>query len=413
MKIKNKKIIQFALVLLTVGIPNFIKFDPTGLTRDYGLFNMQSIARIILFLVISYSIVIIFPSNQLKIKKHVMPIAPFFFLYCYYLINSILFLESTNLLLSLYRIFEWMVIYFLFYKLYNLDNKDWIFEFKNNLPIIIFTPIMIVVFISFFAPNYALSIHDVTGVVRFGGILYNPNLIGILSSIGIVYYYYYSSKKRFFYILVLIIVLLLSYSRGALGALILSVFIYKTVIEKNSSLSFYYYLLFFSITFLLGYIYKENILVYLSRGQDFTSLLTANERTYAWLVALLSFVENPLFGTGYIVGGKALGSFFNDIDISHWYVTTAHNDFLQAMVNGGIIPLLLTLYIFFKHLYNIYQISRIKIISEGEIAFFWIASFQVIVYSILTPSINYVVSIISVVTIWIFIEVEQIRTRLA
>ena len=52
--IKKQTILKILLLLALFGIPGFIKFDRSGITQKYGLFNLQSILRIGFYLLLGY-----------------------------------------------------------------------------------------------------------------------------------------------------------------------------------------------------------------------------------------------------------------------------------------------------------------------------------------------------------------------
>ena len=142
-----------------------------------------------------------------------------------------------------------------------------------------------------------------------------------------------------------------------------------------------------------------------ARGQSFETLLTGSERTTAWIASILTFQSSPLIGYGYIIGPKKVGEYFNYLGTYHWKTTSAHNDLLQSLVSGGFIAGLLLFIFYILLAVRLYKFVSCNNISYQLRSFFLMTTTQLFVFSSLTPMMAGIASSLSIMTLWIFIEI--------
>jgi O-antigen ligase len=71
------------------------------------------------------------------------------------------------------------------------------------------------------------------------------------------------------------------------------------------------------------------------RGQSEDAVTSADGRTAIWDVAIHSWADHPFLGYGYISGPK--NAIRDNWRLAHWLPPHAHNEFLQALLSGGIL----------------------------------------------------------------------------
>jgi len=83
--------------------------------------------------------------------------------------------------------------------------------------------------------------------------------------------------------------------------------------------------------------FSQEILAYLLRGEQAGSLQTLSGRTLVWQAAWDSFVERPLFGSGFGVGSRYL--FLTNLAGAAMELSSAHNGFMELLTGVGLIGL--------------------------------------------------------------------------
>jgi O-antigen ligase len=95
---------------------------------------------------------------------------------------------------------------------------------------------------------------------------------------------------------------------------------------------------------------------YVSRGQSINTLASLDDRTRVWQASMDAIELHPLLGYGYNVGAR--GAIRDHWKFAHWIPPHAHNDFLEAALDGGVPALLLFLAIYWLVLWKASQDVR-------------------------------------------------------
>lgn len=159
----------------------------------------------------------------------------------------------------------------------------------------------------------------------------NPNSFAqfsaMLSFVG-MFYSIYTKKSKTGAIVIIMVGLLgqfFAYSRTSMLAFVL-VCIFLFILKKDYKLIFFGFIPIFIILFL-----QDNILEYVSRGQDLDQLSSLSGRTYMWQLAWESIQNNYLFGIGYYSGHKTL-----NVEIGMEF-TSLDNTYIESLVDIGIL----------------------------------------------------------------------------
>lgn len=197
--------------------------------------------------------------------------------------------------------------------------------------------------------------------IRLYGLAAHPNTLGPSALLFLVLEYFYPSigRARFLHRLAAISVILLAQSKTAYGASLVVIFIilwYKTssmgLSKKNPSLRLSFLTALLLITAILGLgmlaidlaniNLANNPFSYLD-AQEIKYLSTLTGRTMIWDITLAEWDKNPLFGYGPTIWYPEFRAKYGLLVVGQ-----AHNQFIQALGESGIIGLLgLVIYILF------------------------------------------------------------------
>jgi O-antigen ligase len=335
------------LLIVTVNVPGFTAFDASGKTKDFGLFNPQSISHILLTLLVFGAAFVFFATRQspAAIRLVRMRLSLVLCLFTVFLCTSLPWL-AKDVVLSVYRIGEWALGIALVVGLF-ASSPERTDKLTSELLFRIAAAIIVIVAIAaVISPELALeSISGDTGFLeyRFGGSVYPPNTVGTLA--GIALYYVILFKRgwqRLFLIAFFGAALVFTYSRGALIAFVLGYFLVGILFGK---------LLIRLLNIMaavaacaVALVYQDKIVSVLSRGGSAGSLTAASGRLMIWAAGWQMFLVHPLRGWGFISGVRR--------HIQDYYASSTfapqhlHNEILQAIVSGGIVTGIILILIF-------------------------------------------------------------------
>ncbi|HET6889527.1 MAG TPA: O-antigen ligase family protein, partial [Pyrinomonadaceae bacterium] len=359
--------------LMLINTPIFMEFDPTGRTKDLGLLNMQSLSRIavvgaVAFLffagrAVSSSVQFASAPKQSLFPVFRLPLL----LYGYYTVHALFVLRGTELYLALYRIAEWALFFLLVTVIFSegrkldKDNSDEMI--KTILPIVFF-PIAAIIVAGIIAPGQVYGVSEATGVARLGGLWAHPNVLGLFATLGIFYVLSYWKKYKWLAIAALSAILLLSYSRGSLMGLLLTIPVYL-FLQIRSASSRVFLLVGAGLAVTVAAVMfadelHDSVTNYMMRGQaDISQLTTLSERTIVWEAARQMIEEKPLVGYGFVAGPKHVADIVALMPTGQWFLPLhAHNELLQAQISGGILATLLVLAIVMRMIYLLFRLSN-------------------------------------------------------
>jgi len=333
-------------VAYAVGVPNFIKFDNTGLTHKVGLFNISSISAILLALITGFLIAVMTLLNRqrLLLRKIDVSAGLWILLLLDLLIASILQPKSqtvpfkaTDLPLSIYRLGEWVLAFSVLLSLYTREAV----ESATDLIIRLISLVcwVNIAFVWLMLPIYPSLVYGSSGdtsvgYARLGGSMLHPVHLSVLA--GIAFFHAISfmrGPKRIAACTLAFVTLLLTYARSELIVFLAILIIYALILSRSVLLR-YSGLLTGAAVVALGVVFHEAVLKYLERGQGARNIATLSERTMVWHASFLAIDKRPLIGYGFIAGGKnALRDHWNS---TNWVPPHAHSEFIQALLSGGI-----------------------------------------------------------------------------
>jgi O-antigen ligase len=378
-------------VAYAVGVPTFISFDATGRTHEYGLFNVWSIATMLLTLTTAFLFLIVTILSREKVVARKV----FFGGWMWGCLLGIFLLASifepqfhtqpntrTDLYISVYRLAEWVLAFLLLLSLYSREPKEGSANLMASLlGRICWAYIAIVWLVLPIAPHLAYSVgsNDFTEThARLGGILIHPDLLATLAGIACFHTLLrLTGMMRTVAFCIAFLTNALTYSRSGEAVLLFALALYVTFYGRG-------------VLRLLGSIagilmlgaaalFANRIIDYLARGNGLNNITTLSDRTYVWTDAIEAIQLRPILGYGFVAGAKnALKEHWK---YSHWVPPHAHNEILQALLSGGILAAILVLCLFINAIWCSLRLSR-----KGPVyVFFLFALIQLTLFAALVP----------------------------
>lgn len=402
--------------VLVINVPTFLAFDSTGFTKDHGLFNAQSLSRIVLFLIGCLALLYFWSKwgRDVSTKKHSIITSGFWLIivfYAWFIIEAPMVSEGWGYsALSIYRVLEWglvVIILSMVIVVQNINCKD---DFNSRLLIIL--PILWFLFLSnvvmfFISPSLIYQVSTITGEGRFGALFTHPNVLALVSVVLIAHSLaFLSGWKRLLLLGMLFTVLFFTYSRGGYVELtvvlmLFAIFTFRHMFTK---------LMMFCIVFVFIGIYffmfngLAEVLNFLARGNSSTSLTSLSERDAVWHAAKIMIMESPLLGEGFISGPKNIGEMMIASGLSKNFAAPhAHNEFLQTQLSGGIVATFLLLSIYAR---IIFLLIKVKRFDNRQKFFLWSILVCVLLLGVLKPVLSLHLSLVGILVIWVYFVLE-------
>lgn len=360
---KKEKIIFLLWILLLFSLVIFGKRTSFQVLSDP--FPLARINRLILFPI--FCLLLVYSST---VKFFLLPNRKtiiFFFLYGLSgVLGTIIF--KKYVLFSLFKFFEFMTIIFTGSLVFTLPLHK---RKEVSQKIILITLYFMVVFLLFSSyfwilidPSKAFTI-TLRGIKILRG--YLPTMggdgVSLWGSIIGIFFFPFAIRNRKYLLLFIggVITMLLGHSRAAVTAFVLSFLLLSWIIGKKK-------ITFASLLLLsLIFMYKNEIVVnYFRRGGTDEELATLSMRTEIWKASIRTLRSNPIFGTGFDVGGKFLIPKELNVEIQG-----IHNAFLEVLVDTGIIGFtfwILAIVFTWKGLIKVYKKCK-RNFSKNEVIF--------------------------------------------
>lgn len=338
-------------VIYAVGLPNFVRFDGSGRTHKEGLFNAASESAIALTLTTGFIFAAITLLNRHRILQRRINIAAALWIVLAFDLVVTSFLEPatrltpvapTDLLLSLYRLAEWALAFLLLLSLYTREKPESATDFSVRLIAIVCWVNVIIVWIALpLLPSlvYAPAADGSEANPRLGGLMIHPGHLSLLA--GVAFFHalmFLRGPKRIAACLLAFVTVVLTYARAELIVLVISLAIYVVILSRSAALRWFGV----SLGLVLGGLaiaLREQALRYLERGQSLRTITTLSERTLVWKASAQAFAARPILGYGFIAGPRhAILDYWH---ATNWVPPHAHNEFLQALLSGGVVAGLL------------------------------------------------------------------------
>jgi O-antigen ligase len=409
---------QLAIYLLlfwvwVTNMPAIVAFDESGISKP-DLFNPQSIGRIALFFLVGLGFVINF-FNITRREAAKMPQVGLLFtlpllIFGWYLIDALLVLRGQSLLLSLYRIAEWLLLLLLIAAVVRrapvapVERENWLL--RVAFAVLLFSLLITLVLLPI-ATNRVWFIGQ-NGIGRLGNPFAHPNTLGVLA--GMAFFYFLERKPRFFRLGLLLAfgIMAATYSRGAWAGFVLATAFYLLLKPRTMQGRFFVAM---AMVFMTAFawitqdLFIDSVQRILARGGSVTSLATASERTEVWQAAQVLIREAPALGHGFIAGPKKLADVMaGGKTATYFRAPHAHNEFLQTQINGGILATLLLATLFIRTLYLLKALSRYTDLQFFRCMTAWII--MIWTFGMLTPNIGGEVLILGSLLIYLYIVLE-------
>jgi hypothetical protein len=339
-----------------VGIPNFVHFDDTG--RMLNPINLTSISAVVQAVITGYVLVVLLLLDRRPIvaRKIRIDLGLWAALLLVFLLATVLEpasrltpLTGMDLLLSLFRLGQWVIGFVLIVALYTrtpakratelvvelIGRSSWIWVAM----VWIILPIVP-------AQVYGASEDDGPSVVRrLGGQLIHPGDVAFLGIIAFLYalLFFNRGPRKWTACLMALVTIFLTGARSQQVGFLLALFLYAIVFSRKPAIR-WGMIGTTVLALLMGASFSGRVMEYVNRGQNAQTFATLDGKTLVWEASLEAIHMRPIFGYGYVVGARnALRDHWR---FAHWIPPHGHNEFIQATLNGGVIALVLVLYIY-------------------------------------------------------------------
>jgi O-antigen ligase len=376
-----------------IGVPNFIRFDNTGLTHTQGLFNVTSLSFIALSLITGFFFAVMTLLNRHRIVQREVNVESWLWvlLWITFLVASVLQPASrltpykpTDLLLSVYRLGEWILAFTLLLSLYTREpaerGTDLIIRLMSS--VCWFNVILVWIALPFLPSLVYASPGDATeGYPRLGGMFIHPVHLSVLA--GVAFFHgliFMRGPKRFAACSFAFVTVVLTYARSELAVVMLGAVIYALFLSRSVLLRYATVVSGIAIA-IVGGVFSERLIRYLERGQGSRNLTTLSERTMVWKASFMAIDRRPWIGYGYIAGAKnALKDHWNS---TNWVPPHAHNELIQGVLSGGILAGMLILAIYGRAWWAVWRGGR-----GPKQVFLLIVLLQVTIMAFIMPLIS-------------------------
>lgn len=340
-------LLYWTTFVFLVGLPNFVHFDSTG--RTANALNLTSMGNIVLSVVAGYMLVLLVLLDRRPLIVRRLQI--FTWLWIVLLIDLLFatafeprsrIAPATTMgsLLSLFRIGQWVVAFGLIVALYSRTPLERATELVVRLiGRVSWTWIAMVWLILPVMPSQVYGGGEDAGqetVRRLGGQLINPSHLAMLGSIAFFYalIFFPRGPRKWLGCLVAVPTIILTGARAQQAGFIVAFFLYAIVFSKKPAIR-WGVIAAVTLTAFMAVPFSDKLMKYIGRGQTLQTLSTLDDRTRVWQASLEAIRSHPLLGYGYSVGARnAIRDYWK---FTHWVPPHAHNEFLEAALDGGVI----------------------------------------------------------------------------
>lgn len=343
-------------LLFLVGVPNFLYFDPTGRTHDYGLFNLTSVVDIALTLIATGVIVCLTVVGKRRLMARKLQYAWWFWnlFFGNMLVSSIL--EPTphvvdtgsgGIALCLFRLWQWVLALILLLSLYSRASNNEAPQMMSQLIArICWINIAIVWIVLPIAPSLAYVSEDASAssAPRLGGVMIHPGVVGLLASTAFFHgILLLRHRRRVAACTFALLTLALTYTRSSQIMFLIVLLVYLIFVASKPALRWCGIVTLVAIL-LVAAGFHNAVSAYLSRGQSASDVASLSDRTEIWNVALKAAEMRPYIGYGFIVGAR--DALRDNWDEDNWLPPHAHNELVQALLSGGALAVFLVAWLY-------------------------------------------------------------------
>jgi O-antigen ligase len=350
-------LLYWITIAFIVGAPNFLTFDATGRTHDFGLFNATSLSRIALTLTTGYVLIVNFMLARGRITRWRggVSLAPWLALASLYFLASLVQpqgmlipAKSTDLPLSLFRLGEWVLGFLLLMRLVAYEPLARRATFAAEIIGRVSWIVIVMVWVMLpLAPNLVFAGGDEgETVAALGGQFYNSGALGFHA--GCAFFASLLFTKKLHYksagCAISFVTLLLTRARTPLLAFGLALFCYAFLQYRKPAQRLTLGVL-FSLFASIGLFAGAPFSTMLTRGATWSTTASLDGRLPLWEACWAAIQLRPFLGYGFVIGAK--NAIRDHWTATNWIPPHAHNDILQAMLQGGLLAaiLVMTIYI--------------------------------------------------------------------
>jgi hypothetical protein len=366
----KRDLLYWTTLIYAVGIPNFLHFDTTGKTHANGLFNMTSLSAIAVAMVAAYLLfVLTILRPTLWTRGSSVSFARWLWvpLFLQFVAASIMQppsrltpSSSNDLLISAYRIFEWLLLFALCFALCRGSTREKISSLMIDLigkcswiwiaMVWCALPLM---------PSQVYGDSDAMGgnSPRLGGQFLSPSYLATLAVAGFFYTLIFVNNKtlKFAACFLAALTIALAHTRIEQLTFVLLLLLYCVLFSRSMILRV---LAIGTLVAGIGglAIFKDAVLQYAARGQSLQTLATMDDRLAVWQAGIDAGLLRPYLGYGFVVGAK--DAIRDQWKQTGWIPPHAHNEFIHAFVTGGIPAAILVACIYGRLLWSVLRNIR-------------------------------------------------------
>jgi O-antigen ligase len=364
-------LLYWVTIAYIVGVPNFLQFDTTGRTHDFGLFNVTSISRIALTLVTGYVLIInlVLGRGPIFPRKVKVSISVWVSLLVWCTISTILQPPSrlsppqpTDLPLSLFRLGEWILAFVLLLALYTREPAETatalVIEIIGRASWIT----VLMVWIAWpFAPNLVYGITGEPGsVALLGGVFVIPATLAFQAGCACVYALFFLTRSYYRWLgcSLCVVTMLLTRARTPLIGFVVALGCYALIYPRKAVLRWATAALLVALASALA-VFSKPIEAYFAKGQDSSTIASLDGKVPVWQACWSAIQQHPIFGYGYVIGARnAIRDHW--LDVSQWIPPHAHNDLIQAALQAGLPAFLILTYVYILLIVRCIKSARIS-----------------------------------------------------
>jgi O-antigen ligase len=345
-------LLYWATFVYIVGVPNFVHFDSTGRTRNP--LNLTSISSVIITAVVSYLLIAILLLSRQPLVVRSLRIHHRIWITLIVELVIVTALgprghsmpvTAASRLLAFFRLGQWIIAFSLIVALVSRTSSECVPSLTTRLiGRISWVWIALVWILLPILPSqvYGSSDEDSHVARRLGGQLINPAHVALLASMAFFYalLFFPRGPRKWIALLIALMTIGLTGARAQQAGFVVVFLLYAVLLSRKPALRWATIgIVCFAIWMAIPF--SSSLAKYVARGQSIQTLSTLDDRTRVWQASILAIQHHPLFGYGYSVGARS--AIRDNWQFAHWIPPHAHNEFLEATLDGGVLALLMIL----------------------------------------------------------------------
>lgn len=376
------------------GLPNFVHFDPTGLTHKQGLVNLSSLISLAYTAIAALMLVGLTALSRegLFVRRFNFKAGLWIAMFLGLGVSTLLepapkFFtpRATDTLTSFYQLLQWAMGFLMILTLYSRETAEraptMITQFIVRMCWATMIPIWIMVPL---APSLAYISEDGTRstVARLGGVALHPSMVALMASVIFLHsLLLLRGPRRLLGCAFALLSMVLTYTRSTEIIFLLVLWIYLLFLSRGRSLR-WLGVATLLIAIAAGALFSQKLDAYLSRGQSAADVSSGSGRTLVWEVGMRAWAERPLLGYGFISGPR--NAFRDNWKQAHWLPPHAHNEFVQALMSGGLVSGGLIIWLYLYMTWKGLQRAR----ADPQTTFFFLVWLELLFISIASTNIT-------------------------